>query len=53
MLQSFGGKTQRKQTLGRTRCRWKNNIRTYIQEIGWRAGHKLDLAWHRDKQQAV
>jgi len=33
-------KHEEKRPLGRHRCRWEDNIKTDLQEIGW--GHGLD-----------
>jgi hypothetical protein len=35
IIQGFGGKTRRKETLGRPRSRWKNRIGMDLREIGW------------------
>jgi hypothetical protein len=32
------GKPEEKRPLGRPRCRWENNITTYLGEIGWGGG---------------
>jgi hypothetical protein len=34
------GKPEGRRPLGRPRHRWENNIKMYLQEIGW--GHGLD-----------
>jgi len=34
------GKPKGKRSLGRHRCRWEDNIKMDLQEIGW--GHGLD-----------
>jgi hypothetical protein len=31
----LAGKPEGNGLLGRTRCRWENNIRTALREIGW------------------
>jgi hypothetical protein len=31
----FVGKPKGKRLLGRTRCRWVDNIRMYLGEVGW------------------
>jgi hypothetical protein len=31
----FGGKPEGKRTLGRPRCRWDDNTKMDLQEIGW------------------
>jgi len=38
--QGFGGAHEGKKPLGRPRCRWENNIKVNLQEVGW--GHGLD-----------
>jgi hypothetical protein len=35
------GKPEGKGTLGRSRCRWEENIEMDVQEVGW-GGHGLD-----------
>ena len=37
-------KPERKRRLGRHRCRWEDNIKIAIQEIGWRLWSEL-LLW--------
>jgi hypothetical protein len=32
------GKPEGKRPLGRPRCRWENNIKIALQEVGWRHG---------------
>ena len=41
-------KTYRKEALGRPRCRWEGNIRMDLEEIGIKAGSKVDSAQDRD-----
>jgi hypothetical protein len=31
----FVGRHEAKRPLGRTRCTWEDNIKMYLQEIGW------------------
>ena len=38
------GKPTRKRPLGRPRCRWENNIRIDLEEIGINAGNWIDSA---------
>jgi hypothetical protein len=33
-IQGFGGKPKRKGPLGRPRCRWEDNIKVDLQEVG-------------------
>jgi hypothetical protein len=35
------GKSERKSKIGRHRCRWEDNIKIAIQEIGWRIWTEL------------
>jgi hypothetical protein len=39
-IEDFGGKSEGKSPLGRPRCRWEDNIKLYVQEVGW--GHGLE-----------
>jgi hypothetical protein len=34
--------------LGRPRCRWKDNIKMDLQEVGGSCGDWMELAWDRD-----
>jgi hypothetical protein len=38
------GKTEGKRSLGRPRCRWEDNIKVYLREIGWAGVDWIDLA---------
>jgi hypothetical protein len=29
------GRPEGRRPLGRTRCRWEDNIKTYLQAVGW------------------
>jgi hypothetical protein len=42
-----------KRPLGRPRCRWKNNIRMDLREIGWGGMDWIDLAQDRDQWRAL
>ena len=42
-----------KRRLGRPRCRWEDNIRMGIEEIGINAGHWVDSAQDRDYWRAL
>jgi len=42
------GKPEGKMPLGRTRCRWEDNIKIDFQEVG-RDGDWMDLAQNRDR----
>jgi hypothetical protein len=40
----FVGKPEGKRPLGRPRCRWVNNIKMYLREIGWDCVYWIDMA---------
>jgi hypothetical protein len=40
---------ERKRPLGRPRCRWVDNIKMDLREIGWNGGNWIDLAQDRDQ----
>jgi hypothetical protein len=42
------GKPERKRPLGRPRCRWADNIKMDLGEIGWGAMDWIDLVQDRD-----
>jgi hypothetical protein len=46
------GKPEGKQPLGRPRRRWEDNIKMYIQTVGWGMDW-IDLAQNRDRCRAV
>jgi hypothetical protein len=37
----FMGKPEGKRPLGRPRCRWENNIKIDLQDVGWEAWTRL------------
>jgi hypothetical protein len=37
------GKPEGKRSLGRPRCRWEDNIRMYLREIGWEHVNCINL----------
>ena len=39
------GKSERKRRLGRHRCRWEDNFKAVIQEIGWKLC--TELLWFK------
>jgi hypothetical protein len=45
------GKPERKRPLGR--CRWVDNIKIYLREIGWDVMEWIDLAQDRDHWRAL
>jgi hypothetical protein len=46
-------KLEGKRQLGRPRRRWEDNIKLYLQEIGWERVDWIALAQDRDKWGAV
>ena len=46
------GKPEGKRTLGRPRCRWEDNIKMDLQELGG-GGDWMELAQDRDRWQAL
>jgi hypothetical protein len=47
------GKPEGKRPLGRPRCRWEDNIRIYLREIGWGGMDWIHLAQDRDQWRAL
>ena len=47
------GKPTGNTLLGRPRCRWEDNIRMDLEEIGINAGNWVDLAQDRDYWRAL
>jgi hypothetical protein len=47
------GKPERKRPLGRPRCRWVDNIKMGLLEIGWGGVDWIGLAQVRDKWRAL
>jgi len=47
------GKPEGKRPLGRPRRRWKDNIKTYLQEVGCGGMDWTDLAQKRDRWRAL
>jgi hypothetical protein len=43
------GKPESKSPLGRPRCRWVDNIKIDLREIGWDGVDWIDLAQERDQ----
>jgi hypothetical protein len=37
MCTDFGGETEGRRPLGRPRCKWEDNIKMTLQELGWGA----------------
>ena len=46
------GKPEGKRTLGRPRCRWEDNIKMDLQEVGG-VGDWMELAQDRDRLRAL
>jgi hypothetical protein len=47
------GRPEGKRPLGRPRCRWEDNIRMDLREIGWGDMDWIDLAQDRDQWRAL
>jgi hypothetical protein len=47
------GKTEGNRPLGRPRCRWVDNIKMDLREIGWGGMNWIDLAQDRDQWRAL
>jgi hypothetical protein len=47
------GKPEGKRPLGRPRCRWEDNSKTDVQEVGGGRGDLMELAQDRDGWQAL
>jgi hypothetical protein len=47
------GNPEGKRTLGRPRCRWVDNMKMDLREIGWDAMDWFDLAQDRDQWRAL
>jgi hypothetical protein len=52
-IYDIGGKARRKETTGKTRRRWVDNIKTDLREIGWYGRDWIDLAQYRDHWRAL
>jgi hypothetical protein len=42
------GKPERKRPMGKTRCRWEDNINMYLQEVGCGVMDWIELAQERE-----
>jgi len=40
----LAGRPEGRRPIGRPRCRWEDNIKMDLQEVGWGGGHGLDLS---------
>jgi hypothetical protein len=47
------GKPEEKRPLGRPRCRWMDNIKMDLREVGWGGMDWIDLAQDRDQWRAL
>ena len=47
--QGFGGETCGKKPLGRPRCRWEDNIKMVLREVGGGCGDWMELTQDRDR----
>jgi hypothetical protein len=47
------GKPEGKRPLGRPRCRWEDNIKMDLQEVGGGYGDSMELAQDRDRWRAL
>ena len=47
------GKPEEKRPLGRPGCRWEDNIKMDLQEVGRDCGNWMELAQDRDRWQAL
>jgi hypothetical protein len=47
------GKPEGKRPLGRPRCRWEDNIKMDVREIGWGGMDWINLAQDRDRWRAL
>jgi hypothetical protein len=47
------GRPERKRPLGRPSCRWVNNIKVVLREIGWSGFDWIDLPQDRDQWQVL
>jgi hypothetical protein len=52
-MQGFGGEPEGKRPIGRTRCRWEDNIKMHLQK--WNVGgmNWMELAQDRDRWRAL
>ena len=53
VLRVLVGKPEGKRPLGRPRCRWEDNIKMDLQEVGGSCGDWMELAQDKDKWRAL
>jgi len=46
------GISEGRRPLGRSRCRWEENIKMILQEVGWESMDWIDVAHDREKWRA-
>jgi hypothetical protein len=49
LIQDLVGKPEGKRPLGRLRCRWEDNIKMYLQDVGCKGMDCIELAQDRDR----
>jgi hypothetical protein len=47
------GRPEGRRSPGRPRLRWENNIKIYIEEVGWGYVDWIDMAQDRDRWRAL
>jgi hypothetical protein len=47
------GKPEERRPLGRPRCRWEDNIKMDLREVGWGGMDWINLAQDRDRWRAL
>jgi hypothetical protein len=47
------GKPEGRRPLGRPRCKWLDNIRMDLVEVGWGGVARIGLAWDRGRWRAL
>ena len=52
-VQGFGGKPDCKRPLGRPRCRWEDNIKMDLEEVGRVCVDWIEFAQDRDRWRAL
>jgi len=52
-IQDFGGESEGRRPLGTPRCRWEDNIKMDLQEVGCGSIDRIELAQDRDRWWAL
>jgi hypothetical protein len=52
-IQGFGGESEVKRPMGRFRCRWEDNIKMDLQEVGSGGMDWIELTQDRDRWRAL